>query len=89
MKQLKEPKIRVIRGELCSKVQVLIESPIKIVHEVSLINSIKSKFINIQNEFHLIKGSFGNKELLLRIETELENGESFFTDLNSFQVINK
>lgn len=85
MKQVKEPKIRVIRGPLCSKVEVLIDSPVKINHEISLLKS--SKFIDIANEFHLVKGSsFGNKELLLRIETELENGDEFFTDLNGFQV---
>lgn len=87
MKQVKEPKIRVIRGKLCSKVQILLDLPIKIEHEVSLVTN--SKFININNEFHLVKGSFGNKELLLRIETEIENGETFYTDLNGFQVNNQ
>lgn len=83
--QVKEPKIKVTRGQLCSTVQVMVESPLKIVHEVSLINNFKS--ININNEFHLVKGSVGNKELLLRIETEIENGQTFYTDLNGFQVI--
>ena len=76
--------MRVTIGPLISKVEVIIERPIRIRHVISLKNA--SKYIDMETEYHLVKGSFSNRELLLRFFTEVQNDNIFFTDLNGLQV---
>lgn len=79
-----KPKIRVTNGQLISRVEVIIERPIRIRHEISLKNG--SRHFDMRTEFNLVKGSFSNRELLLRFYTEVQNGNVFYTDLNGLQV---
>lgn len=79
-----KPKIRVTRGTLCSKIEVIIMRPVRLRHQISIIRG--NKFFNIENEFHLMKGTFSNKELMMRFFTDIQNEDVFYTDLNGFQV---
>lgn len=44
-----------------------------------------SPSIEIENTFHL--DNVQNVELAMRLETGIDNGDEFFTDLNGYQVI--
>lgn len=79
-----KPSIRVTKGPLISKLEVVIEKPILLRHEVSLIKG--ENFFHLDNELLLAQGDFGNKELVMRFYTDVNNEDIFYTDLNGFQV---
>jgi alpha-mannosidase II len=81
------PMIRVTRGSILSKFELILDKPIPIRHQISLIKG--KTYFGIENEFFLGQGSFDNKELMMRFYTDLQNEDTFYTDLNGFQIIKR
>lgn len=81
------PKIRVTTGEIFSKIEILIDKPLKLKSQIKLVSG--KNYFEIENDFHLGQGSFGNKELLMRFFTDIQNEDLFYTDLNGFQIIER
>lgn len=80
-----KPKIRVTSGDLFTRVETILDEPFAMKITLTLLPG--KSFIAMDNEFHLKRGSFlSNKELVMRFHTELANHDTFFTDLNGFQV---
>lgn len=78
-------KIRVTEGEVFTRIDSMIDEPFGMVTTILLLPG--DAFLSMENEFHLTRNSFlSNKELLLRFRTELNSQDTFFTDLNGFQV---
>lgn len=78
-------KIRVTEGDLFTRVECVQENPVTISTTFLLIPG--KRVIGLESEFHLTRGSFfSNKELLMRLRTEINSNDTFFTDLNGFQV---
>ncbi|KAI1290183.1 Alpha-mannosidase 2 [Halotydeus destructor] len=79
-----EPVIRVTRGSLVSRLEVVLRQPLAMTHQVTLVHG--EKHFKIENTFHLAKGALSNKELLMRFDTDIRNNNTFYTDLNGFQM---
>jgi len=61
------------------------DDPMPLKHVITLVN--REPFIRIENEFHLVKGSYvSNKEFVMRLHSQVENKDLFYTDLNGLQV---
>lgn len=81
--QINGVRMQIVKGKLMSKVITYIDAGFQIRHEIRLVNG--ETVFDVQNEFHLGIKSFANKELLMRIRTDVKN-KNFFTDLNGFQM---
>ena len=81
------PKIRITKGSIVTKFEAILEKPIPIRHEISLIKG--KKYLQMENEFFLGQNSFSNKELMIRFFTDIQNEDIFYTDLNGFQMIER
>ena len=78
-------KVRVTAGEIFTRIETILEEPFGMLTTILLLPGTTT--ISMQHEFHLTRSSFlSNKELLMRFRTELDNRDTFFTDLNGFQV---
>ena len=78
-------KIRVTSGDLFTRVETMHDDPFKILTQMTLVSG--SPFLQMECEFHLMRNSFlSNRELLMHFETEVNNKDVFYTDLNAFQV---
>ncbi|XP_073998375.1 alpha-mannosidase 2-like isoform X1 [Rhodnius prolixus] len=80
-------RVIIVEGRLIS--QVIVEMP-KHVHVVTLYNSqgIDSKGIEIHNLVN-IEGINANYELAMRLSTNINNQDVFYTDLNGVQIIKR
>lgn len=81
------PKIRITKGKLFTKFEAIIEKPIPIRHQISIIKD--KSYVEMENEFYLGQSSFGNKELMIRFYSDIQNDNKFYTDLNGFQMIER
>ncbi|KAI1289420.1 Alpha-mannosidase 2 [Halotydeus destructor] len=82
-----QPMIRVTKGSLVSKFEVVLSQPLAMTHRVVVVHG--ERHFKIENTFHLVKGVLSNKELLMRFETDIKNENTFYTDLNGFQMIKR
>ena len=80
-----KPQIIVTKGPLFSRIEIIFKEPMQLKHVITVING--EPFLRIDNEFHLIKGSYiSNKEFVMRLHSKIENKNVFYTDLNGLQV---
>lgn len=80
-----KPEIIVTKGPLFSRIEIIFKEPMKLKHVITVMNG--EPFLRIENEFHLIKGSYiSNKEFVMRLQSKVENKNVFYTDLNGLQV---
>lgn len=77
-------RMQIVKGSLTSKVTTLIDAGFVIRHEITLTKG--DTWFDIRNQFHLGVKSFANKELVMRLRTDVKNKNTFFTDLNGFQM---
>ncbi|XP_015782314.1 alpha-mannosidase 2 isoform X2 [Tetranychus urticae] len=82
-----KPLIRITDGPLVSRMEILIDNAMKLRHQITLVRG--KPYFEIENEFHMVKGSFDNKELLLRFFSDVQNDNTFYTDLNGFQMVKR
>lgn len=82
--QVKSVRMQIIKGGLISKVITTLDAGFIIKHEIKL--SKGESYFDINNQFHLGAKNFSNKELLMRLKTDIRNKNNFFTDLNGFQM---
>ncbi|XP_054164491.1 alpha-mannosidase 2-like [Oppia nitens] len=80
-------KIRITKGNILTKFETIIEKPIPIRHQIAVIKD--KKYIEMENEFLITHSLFGNKELMIRFFSDIENSDIFYTDLNGFQMIKR
>lgn len=76
--------IRVTRGLLISTLEVVIENPFKIVQKIILYDN--EDFVDIQTSLLLEGKKTKDIEVILRFFTDVNNEDTFYTDLNGFQV---
>ncbi|ELU10739.1 hypothetical protein CAPTEDRAFT_167403 [Capitella teleta] len=78
-----KPFTRVIQGPLVSEVHVIIPN---VEHIVRLHNSpgLDSLSLEVSNIVDISKET--NKELIMRVISDVQNGDQLFTDLNGFQI---
>lgn len=80
-----KPLIRVTKGPLYSKVEIIYQKPIELTQSLIILRH--SDSVLVENEFHLTKGSFiSNKELVMRLSSQVQSHDLFYTDLNGLQV---
>jgi len=79
-----KPMIRVTRGLLISTLEVVIENPFKIVQKIILYDN--EDFVDIQTSLLLEGKKTKDIEVILRFFTDVNNEDTFYTDLNGFQV---
>lgn len=82
--EIKNTKLQIIKGNLISKVITFIDVGFEIKHEVILTKD--DSYFDIKNEFHLSRKTFPNKELVMRLKTDVKNKNLFYSDLNGFQM---
>jgi len=87
VKEVGRPRVRVVQGALMSRVEVLTPW---VTHIVSLYNSpgVDGTGIQIENQIDL-SSSRGNEEISMRVSSSVDSGDTFFTDLNGFQMIRR
>lgn len=78
------PYIRVTTGPIMSRYEVLIENELNLHQQVTIAKG--QEYFDLRNEFQMVKGPFDNKELLMRLISNIQNGDTFYTDLNGLQV---
>lgn len=78
-------RIRLTEGPIFTRLDSILETPFAVTTKYVMLSGKRS--ISMESEFHLTRGSYlANKELLMRLQTDVNSGDSFFTDLNGFQV---
>ncbi|XP_053201389.1 alpha-mannosidase 2x-like [Panonychus citri] len=84
-----KPSIRITDGPLVSRMEIIIDNSLKLQHTITLTRG--KPYFEIENEFHMVKagGSFDNKELLLRFFSDIQSDNTFYTDLNGFQMVKR
>ncbi len=78
-----KPFVRVLRGTLSSYVEVWLS---QVKHRISLLEvpGEEGESVDVRNWVDIRQEN--NFELVMRLESEIESGQDFFTDLNGFQV---
>lgn len=85
---LNRPVVRVVEGRLRSQVEVITPW----VKHVVVINSspgVDGTGIQIENQIDLTSESMNNHEIAMRITSNLQSKDTFYTDLNGFQMIRR
>lgn len=82
-----KPKIRVTKGSIFDRLEVILDKPFYFKNQITLIKG--KKLFQLENEFDLASGPFNNKELLIRFYTDIQNNDVFYTDLNGFQMVKR
>ena len=83
------PKINLIKGPYMEEIRVDYEF---LSHSVKLYDtpSAQGKGLHVENKIDMTVGDMRNTEVVMRIETDLENKEdSFYTDQNGYQLIGR
>ena len=85
VRQLSRSPVKIIEGRLRSCVTV---TDTWIRHVLCLHNSpgVDGTGLMIENDIDLTSASMNNREIAMRISSNLNSGDVFFTDLNGFQV---
>ena len=85
VKQLSKSPVKIVEGRLRSCVTV---TDTWIRHVVCLHNSpgVDGTGLMIKNDIDLTSPAMNNREIGMRISSDLNSGDVFFTDLNGFQV---
>jgi len=88
VRKLSRARVRVVRGNIKSYVQISSEWN---AHRATVINSpgIEGTSIHIENDIDLTSRDKDNTEISLRISSDVQSGDIFFTDLNGFQMIRR
>ncbi|XP_078489077.1 alpha-mannosidase 2 [Ciona intestinalis] len=80
------PIVRIIRGPVMSTVHVLLPN---VLHKVTLYTGTgagtQSLGVHVSNDVDVRIG-YDNKELSMRLNSDVSSGSKFFTDLNGFQI---
>ncbi|MCP9260634.1 Alpha-mannosidase [Dirofilaria immitis] len=85
-KQFKlKPLFIAVQGIVMKKVLIANDGDMLFTHIVKM--PLLSPSIEIENVIHL--DNVRNVELAMRIETEINNGDEFFTDLNGYQMVKR
>ena len=83
------PNIRILKGRYVEEIDVdyaFLSHSVKLYDTVS----VQGQGIHIQNELDMNSHDMRNMEIIMRLETDLENKEgSFYTDQNGFQLIGR
>ncbi|RWS17725.1 alpha-mannosidase 2-like protein [Dinothrombium tinctorium] len=80
----RDPAISVIRGDLISKVQTSFANPIFLKHNVFIVKGEDNFYV--ENIINLNADFFDNRELIMQLETNVNNGNEFYTDVNGLQM---
>lgn len=83
------PAIRIIRGPFMEQIQVVYKH---LLHSVTLFDTPGSQgqSLHVQNELDMARGSMVNKEVIMRLRSDIKNREGrFYTDSNGFQLIGR
>jgi len=88
VRALKNPLVKVIRGDLKSYVEI---SSAWNVHRAFIINTSgdEGTAVHIENDIDLTAHEMDNTEISMRILSDVNSGEYFYTDLNGFQMIRR
>lgn len=88
VKQLSKSAVKIVEGRLRSCVTV---TDTWIRHVVCLHNSpgVDGTGLMIENDIDLTSPAMNNREIGMRISSDLNSGDVFFTDLNGFQMIKR
>ncbi|XP_052785223.1 alpha-mannosidase 2x-like isoform X2 [Mya arenaria] len=85
-----KPTIQVVRGEMFSEIRVSHKSGFEQRFTVYNVDDIKGTGLYITNEITMrIEPSLKNAELIMRFETDIENGNILYTDQNGFQLMGR
>jgi len=87
-RDMRRPLVRVVEGALRSCVTV---EASWVRHSACLHNSpgTDGAAIAIQNDMDLTNENMNNKEISMRVSSDLQSGDTFYTDLNGFQMIKR
>lgn len=85
-----KPKVSLLKGKLLSQVKAEYFG-FSLMTTVYHIDGIKAKGVHIKTELDMSKNRqlSINKEVILRLKTSVNNGDSFFTDQNGFQLLGR
>jgi len=87
-KKLLNPLVRVVEGKLRSSVTVVQ----RWVRHIVVLNSspgVDGTGLMIENDIDLTSDGMNNREISMRISSNVGSGDTFFTDLNGFQMIRR
>jgi len=87
-KRLVNPLVRIVEGKLRSSVTVVQ----RWVRHIVVLNSspgVDGVGVQIENDIDLTNDGMNNREVAMRISSNVGSGEIFFTDLNGFQMIRR
>jgi len=87
-RKLVNPLVRIIKGKIMSYVEVEVGWN---KHRATLVNSpgVDGTSIQLMNEIDLSSTSMDNVEISMRVSSGLQSGDTFYTDLNGFQMIRR
>lgn len=80
----RDVRVLVIKGSLVSRVHIHLDGPLPIEHVLCVVQG--EPWFNVRNLFHLKRGRFSNKELLMRLYSDVANDGLFYSDLNGLQI---
>ena len=85
--QIKSVRMQIVKGSLMSRVTTFIDAGFIIEHQITIQGSDAGHLtFEIRNKFHLGVRTFANRELVMRLRTDIKNKNRFYTDLNGFQM---
>jgi len=88
VRNLHSPLVRIVEGKLRSSVTV----HQKWIRHIVILNSspgVDGTGLMIENDIDLTSESMNNKEISMRVSSNVGSGNVFFTDLNGFQMIKR
>merc|ERR1719244_1500627 len=87
-KKLMNPVVRVVEGKLRSIVTV-VQKWMKHIVILNKSPGVDGTGLMIENDVDLTSDGFNNREIAMRISSNVGSGDVFFTDLNGFQMIRR
>jgi len=87
-KKLMNPVVRVVEGKLRSTVTV-VQKWMKHIVILNKSPGVDGTGLMIENDVDLTSDGFNNREIAMRISSNVGSGDTFFTDLNGFQMIRR
>eukprot|EP00090_Calanus_glacialis_P032783 TRINITY_DN5430_c0_g1_i1.p1 TRINITY_DN5430_c0_g1~~TRINITY_DN5430_c0_g1_i1.p1 ORF type:complete len:555 (-),score=152.24 TRINITY_DN5430_c0_g1_i1:333-1997(-) len=88
VKKLSSPLVRIVEGKLRSSVTVVQ----KWITHIVILNSspgVDGTGLMIENDIDLTSDGMNNREISMRVSSNVGSGDVFFTDLNGFQMIRR